>query len=64
MSVLQSRLQKYVFLLRSHVKFKLRGIDLIPVCLHFTGPKTEQSEIIESGRKIHKTFFLYVDFEE
>lgn len=64
MSVLQSRFQKYVFLLRSHVKFKLRGIDLIPVCLRFTGPKTEQSEIIESGRKIHKTFFLYVDFEE
>lgn len=64
MSVLLSCLQKYVFLLHSHVKFKLRGVDLIPVCLRFTGPKTKQSEIVESGRKIRKTFFLYFDFEE
>lgn len=32
-----------VFPLSSHVKFKLRQIDLIPVCLHFTGLKTKQT---------------------
>lgn len=43
MLVLLGYLQKYIFLSNSHAKFKLRGTDLIPTCLHFTRLKTKQT---------------------